>query len=187
MSSPEDHVYAWPARLAHWATALLLAVLFGLGLSMTRWIEGDAKFSAYAWHESLGLSVFALTAFRLVWRLGHPPPPFPLPALERVGARAVHALIYLVLLCQPIVGWMLTGSFGFRVTYLGLIELPSLVENDRELATRLQTVHAGLAWTLFALFGLHLCGVLYHHLGKGDGVLRRMLPGSHAASASPRI
>jgi cytochrome b561 len=181
-ASPGANVYTVPARLAHWATAALLAVLFGLGLSMTRWIEGDAKFSAYLWHESIGLTVFALSAFRLLWRFGHPPPPFPLPWFERVGAQTVHALIYIVLVCQPIVGWMLTGSFGFTVNYLGLFELPGLVESDRELALTLQSLHARLALALAVLFGLHLCGVLYHHLGKRDGLLRRMLPGSYDPS-----
>jgi len=174
-------VYSAPARWAHWVTALLLAALFGLGVSMTRWIDGDAKLSAYAWHESLGLTVFALTAFRLVWRLGHRPPPFPLPWLERVGAQVVHALLYVVLVCQPLVGWMLTGSFGFQVNYLGLVELPNLVEEDKALAGRLQLLHVGLAWTLVALFGAHLSGVLYHHLGKRDGVLGRMLPSAYGA------
>ncbi len=177
-----DGLYTRPARWVHWATAFLLLGLFGLGLSMTRWIEGDAKFSAYGWHESLGLTVFALSAFRLVWRLGHPPPPFPLPPFEQLGAQSVHALIYVLLISQPMVGWMLTGSFGFHVNYLGLFELPSLVAEDRELARTLQTLHAGLAWTLLGLFGLHLGGVLYHHLYTRDGVLRRMLPSAHDPS-----
>lgn len=179
-------VYTRPARVVHWVTAILLAVIFGLGISMTRWIEGDPKFTAYSWHESLGLTVGALTVWRLAWRLRHPPPPFPLPRLERFGAQAVHALLYLILFGQPLVGWLLTGSFGFRVNYLGIGELPGLVEESRERAAALQTLHAALAWTLIALFLLHLGGVLYHHLGKRDGVLRRMMPGAHDPTAGIR-
>lgn len=184
--SPVMDVYTRPARFVHWATAVLLAALFGLGISMTRWIEGDAKLTTYAWHETIGLTVFALTAFRLVWRLTHPPPPFPLPWIERVGAQMVHVLMYVVLVSQPIVGWMLTGAFGFEVLYLGLVPLPNLVGDNRELATTLQTVHARLAIGLAVLFVLHLGGVLYHHLGKRDGLLRRMLASAFDPSAAPR-
>jgi cytochrome b561 len=168
--------YSRTARALHWITAVLLLLLFGLGVSMTRWVPDEQKIRVYSWHEWVGLTVFALTAVRLWWRLGHPPPPIDVPKWERVAAGAVYTGMYLILFAQPIVGWLMSTAFGFPVVYLGLIPLPAPVPEDRELAERLDVVHVSLALALAGLFAAHLGGVLYHHLIQRDGVLSRMIP-----------
>lgn len=168
--------YSRPARVFHWVTAALLVALFGLGLSMTRFIEGDWKLRVYSWHEWTGLTVLALTSARLWWRLRHPGPPLDLPAAERIAAGTVHWAIYAILLAQPFIGWATTSAFGFEIIYLNLIPLPALVEADRDLAARLQSLHFTLAMTLAALIAAHLAGIAYHHLIRRDATLRRMLP-----------
>ena len=168
------------ARALHWATAVLLVVLFGLGISMTRWVPDEQKIRVFSWHEWVGITVFALTALRLMWRLTHRAPPLDVPAWEKVVAGAVYVAMYLILIAQPIVGWLMSTAFGFPVVYLGVLPLPAPVSEDRELAERLQGVHESLAFVLAALFAVHLAGVLYHHLVRRDAVLSRMLP-----SASP--
>jgi cytochrome b561 len=174
--SDQSLAYSPAARLAHWLTAGLLVALFGLGLSMTRFIEGDAKLRVYRWHEWVGLTVFAVTAFRLCWRAIHLPPPLDLPRFERLARRLVHGAIYGVLMVQPVVGWMMSTAFGFPVNYLGVIALPEPVPVDRALAEQLQWVHFTLAMTLLGLLLAHMGGVLYHHLIRQDTVLQRMLP-----------
>jgi cytochrome b561 len=179
----EQPVYDASSRLFHWLTAGLLLLSFGLGLSMTRFVGDDMKLRVYGWHEWVGVTIFAVTIGRLLWRLTHPAPPIALPAIERAAANITYAGIYVVLLVQPIVGWVMSTAFGFPVVYLGLFPLPLVVEEDRALAERLQSVHFALAMVLVALFAVHIGGVLYHHLIRKDGVLRRMLPG--AAGTQP--
>jgi cytochrome b561 len=171
-----EPIYSRPARIFHWVTAALLLLLFGLGLSMTRWIEGDWKLRVYSWHEWTGLTVFAISAVRLWWRIRHPAPPLDLPRLERLAAGFVHAAIYVILLSQPIVGWLTTSAFGFEIVYLNLVPLPMLVEENRELATRVQSLHFTLAMILAGLIAAHVAGVAYHHLIRRDSRLRRMVP-----------
>ena len=174
--------YTLPARLLHWLTAGLLAVSFSLGLSMTRFIGDDLKIRVYSWHEWAGVTIFMVTIGRLGWRLGHRPPPLDLQWAERVGAGVVYVAMYVVLIAQPIVGWLMSTAFGFPVVYLGLVPLPQIVEADRDLAGRLQQIHFTLAMALVALFAAHIAGVLYHHLIRQDGVLGRMLPGVRQVS-----
>ena len=143
---------------------------------MTRWIPDEQKIRVYSWHEWAGITVFALTALRLGWRLTHRAPPIDIPAWEKVTASLVYIAMYLILVAQPIVGWLLSAAFGFRVVYLGLITLPVPVSQDRELAVRLQGLHEALAIALALLFAAHIAGVLYHHLVRRDTVLSRMLP-----------
>ena len=143
---------------------------------MTRWIPDEQKIRVYSWHEWVGITVFALTAIRLVWRLTHRAPPIDVPAWEKVVAGAVYVAMYLILIAQPIVGWLMSTAFGFPVVYLGLLPLPAPVPEDRALAEQLQGVHQALAYGLAGLFMLHVAGVLYHHLIRRDAVLSRMLP-----------
>jgi cytochrome b561 len=168
--------YTRTARALHWITAALLLLLFGLGISMTRWVPDEQKVRVYSWHEWVGVTVFGLTAVRLWWRLRHPPPPIDIPRWERFVAGAVYVAIYGILFVQPIVGWLMSTAFGFPVVYLGLIPLPSLVPADPELAERLEVVHKTLAYGLAALFAAHLGGVLFHHLIRRDAILSRMIP-----------
>jgi cytochrome b561 len=132
----------------------------------------------------VGVTIFLVTIARLGWRLRHRPPPLELPWIERVAAGTVYIAMYVVLFVQPIVGWVMSTAFGFPVVYLGVLRLPQIVEADRDLAERLQLVHFTLAMVLVALFAAHLGGVLFHHLIKQDGVLRRMLPGQPARRAN---
>jgi cytochrome b561 len=60
------------------------------------------------------------------------------------------------------------------------VPLPQIVEEDRALAERLQQIHFSLALMLVALFVAHLAGVLYHHLIRQDGIMKRMLGGAAA-------
>jgi cytochrome b561 len=173
---PRPAVYTPTARWLHWLTAGLLVALFGLGVSMTRWVGDNHKLRVYSWHEWVGVTVFGLTAFRLWWSMRHPPPPLSLAPLEHVARRVVHAAIYAVLILQPITGWIMSCAFGFPVVYLGVIPLPIIVEADSDLAARMQGIHDVLAVALVGLFTLHLGAVALHHLVRQDGLLARMAP-----------
>lgn len=174
---PQPIVYTRTARVLHWVTVLLLLALIGLGVTMTRWVPDERKIQVYSWHEWVGITIFVLTLIRLVWTVLHPVPPPPgLNTLERTARRTVHAGIYVVLLVQPIIGWIMSCAFGFPVVYLGILPLPLIVEENRELAARMQGIHDALALTLVGLVALHVGAVLYHHLIRQDGVLHRMLP-----------
>jgi cytochrome b561 len=171
-------IYTRFARVLHWLTAVLLTVLFGLGLSMTEWLDdGDFKLRVYSWHEWTGVTVFGLTATRLWWRLRHPPPPIALPVGERIATGFVHGAIYLVLIAQPITGWMMNSAFGFSLVYLGVVPVPDLVAENRPLALQLQWLHAALATALFLLFLAHLGGVLLNHFVRRKKILERMWSG----------
>jgi cytochrome b561 len=178
--------YSRPARLLHWLTAILLVGSFGLGVSMTRFIEDDQKLRVYSWHEWVGVTIFLATIARLLWRILRQPPPLDLPWIERAGAGVVYVAMYVVLLTQPIVGFLMTTAFGFPVVYLGLVPLPQLFEADRDFAEQLQGIHFALAMVLLSLFAAHMGGVLFHHLIKQDGILQRMLPGQARRATTNR-
>jgi cytochrome b561 len=171
--------YPTAARALHWLTAALLVAMFVLGAWITAFEPKDEAFKLllYDIHESTGIALFAIVLLRLLRRLGNPPAPLPsrLPAVLRFAAHANHGLLYLMLLVQPVLGFLATNAWGFPVTWAGLVPIPSPIAHDERIAPVLSTLHWYGALTLLVLIGAHLSGAAYHGLIRRDGVVQRML------------
>jgi cytochrome b561 len=129
-------------------------------------------------HRSLGLTVLALTIGRLAWRSRARIPPLPgdLHPLQKAAARGTEALLYLLLLMQPLLGLLQTGARGQAVDLYFLVRLPAVIGTDRPLARQLHDLHALTANALLILIGMHSAAALFHHFIRGDDVLNAMLP-----------
>ncbi len=166
------------SQALHWATAALVLASFALAL----WPELVKGSSAL--HKSLGLALLFVVPLRLGWRL----------AAGRGGARpgskggapaakAVHAMLYAMLLAVPLLGWVHLNSKGIGASMFGL-HLPALADADRELAPILLRAKWWLSYGLLGAIGLHAAAALAHHYLLRDGVLASMMPrGPEARSA----
>jgi cytochrome b561 len=167
------------ARSFHWLTALLVAILFGLGTYMTGLDYSDWKVRVFSWHAWIGLTVFSLTGLRLAWRLLHPPPPMPPSAwVEQIAALATHGILYFLMFAMPVVGFLGSNAFGFPVKWFGLVDLPDPIGRNETLGEALLLVHVVLAWIMAATLALHVGAALFHHFVRRDPILGRMLPGA---------
>src|SRR5262249_33105848 len=162
----------------HWTTVLLILAAVSLGLTMIDLPLTSAKLRIYAWHKWIGITVFLVAAVRLAWRARVPPPPLParMSGLQVRAARAVHALLYLLLLAIPLSGWLYSSATGVSVSYLGLVPLPNLVAKDKALAATLLAVHQGLNVTLAVVLLLHVGAVAKHQWIDRNNLLARMRP-----------
>jgi cytochrome b561 len=134
------------------------------------------KLRLFNWHKWIGVTVLVLMFVRAFWRLAHPaPPPLPMPAWQRRSSQVLHGLLYLMLLVQPLTGWIYTNASGIPVVYLGLIPLPNLVGKDKALDDIVREIHSTGGWVLAVAIGLHLLAVIKHHYLDHDDTLRRML------------
>ncbi len=171
--------YPLAARWFHWITAALVLVMLVVGVWMTSFEPKDENFKylLYDVHESTGVVVFVLVVLRLLRRLAAPPAPLParVPLLFRFAAHANHWLLYLVLLVQPVIGFLDTNAWGFPVNWARLVELPSPIGKNEAIAPTLSTLHWYGAVLLVLLIGAHVSGALYHGVIRRDGVVQRML------------
>lgn len=170
--------YAGVAVALHWMGALLIVAGGGLGLAMIGMPLTPDKLKAYAWHKWIGITVFLVAALRLAWRWRVPAPPYPeaMPGWQRSAARAVQALLYLLMLAIPVSGWLYSSSTGVSVSYLGVVPLPNLVPKDKALASALLRLHQSLNLALAAAVTLHVAAALKHRFVDRDQVLARMWP-----------
>jgi cytochrome b561 len=167
------------AKAVHWTTLLFIA-----GVYAAVWAShaaGSKEQSALLvqLHRSIGVTIFALTLFRLAWRWTARIPPLPaeLPLLQKVAARATEYVLYLLLLLQPALGLLNTNARGRRVDFYGLGELPPVVGPDKILAKQAMVAHELVAYLLVAFVVLHALAALFHHFVRRDNVLNAMLPG----------
>lgn len=163
------------AVVLHWLTAILIAVAVPLGAVLHELPRVPSTFAYYNVHKWLGATVFFVVVLRLVWRWRHPAPaPLPGPAWQRHAAAAAHALLYVLLLAVPLVGWMASQAGGHPLVWFGVLPLPAPVPVDKALNESLHQVHKVLAWSLTGLIGVHIAAALKHRWIDRDAVLSRM-------------
>ena len=175
MSQPR---YTRTAQGLHWAIAILMLSLVGVGFWMSDLPLSPRKLQVYSWHKWAGVTVFMLAAVRLAWRATHVPPALPasISRANAIVAGAVHHLLYLLMFALPLSGWIMSSAKGFQTVWFGVLPLPDLVAKNAELGEQLEEVHETLAITLLVLVGLHVAGALKHHFVERNGLLGRMWP-----------
>jgi cytochrome b561 len=174
-----DHAhYTRPAIALHWLIALIVFVLFPLGLYMSDLPVSPAKLKLYSYHKWAGVTVFALALLRVWWRATHAAPPLPasMPRWQQALARGTHHLLYLLLFAVPLSGWLMSSAKGFQTVYFGVLPIPDLLAKNKELGERLEVVHMLLNYTMAALVAAHVAAALKHHFADRDDTLTRMLP-----------
>ena len=177
--------YSASAVWLHWLLALAITGSLAVGLYMTSLPFSPIRLKLFNWHKWAGVTILILSAFRLLWRLTHrPPPDLPMPAWQRLAAHAVHWALYALFFAVPLAGWAYSSAAGFPIVLYAVLPLPDWVPVDRELAEILKALHHYLAYAMAALIAIHMAAALKHQLINRDGLLERMRPRLNGRSIS---
>lgn len=172
------------SQLLHWAIVALIAWLAWLGLTMVDMPPTPAKINAYALHKSLGLTLLALVALRLAWRLfaGAPAPEPGIPGWQARIASITHWALYVLMFAMPLSGWVFNSASGYPLQWFKQFNLPAIAGRSDALADTAIQLHELGFWLLLALVLAHAGAAFWHHLFQGDDTLRRMLPSRRRAA-----
>jgi cytochrome b561 len=158
--------------LLHWVVALLVPGLWLVGQLADSLPKGPIRSIAWSNHVTVGFLLFVVLAVRIIWRLGSGR---RLPGigsrLVQSAARAVHLLLYVLLLTVLVLG--IVNAFVRGYSLYGLVKLPQL--GDKEWRHAITDWHGFVANLLLGLAVLHASVALAHHYLWKDHVLRRML------------
>lgn len=138
-------------------------------------------------HKTIGITVLGLALLRLLWRIGHRPPPFS-PAIPRwqvVAARIGHAGLYFIILAMPLSGWIYDSAWEYAadvpIDVFGLFEMPRIAwvanipaEPKKVLDVVAGKVHVSLSYLLYVLIATHLIGAIKHQWFDRVPTLQRM-------------
>lgn len=174
-----DIGYSPIAKLLHWLVVAILAVQYLVAWTMPHIGRNTVPETFINLHFSLGMLILLTLAIRLGWRWTHPEPtPIDgLPPWQVLSARAVHYLLYALLVIVPILGWVNASFRGFDVSLFGLVTFPKLIPAQSPGWAWTGDVHGLLSnWVLLPVAGLHIAAATHHEFIRRDGVLRRMLP-----------
>lgn len=162
----------------HWLMFLLLVAVYALIELREVYPKGsDPREAMKLWHSMLGLSVFLLVFIRLAIRLTGPAPPIqpPMAVWQHWLARITHLALYLFMIAQPLLGWLLLSAEGKPIQFFGLPLTPIWSEGEAY-AELFEEVHEVIGTTGYYLIGLHASAALFHHYFLRDNTLLRMLP-----------
>jgi cytochrome b561 len=172
------HAYSSAAKWLHWLIVVLLAIQFTTAFLLPHIGRNTPPGTVINLHFSIGVLVLVVMAVRFLHRLMYPVPLEAKDAQpwERLLAKTVHRLFYLILLVGPFLGWASASAHRLPVSLFGMVPLPPLAQPGAGWAHSAGDIHGTAMWLLLWLVGLHAAAALYHHLVRHDGTLRRMLP-----------
>ena len=170
--------YGIVASGLHWAIALLITGLVGLGAWMVGLTYYDPWYNdSLALHKAIGIVVLALALAKFGWKLADRYPAYgpEVKPHERAGATAMHWLLNGLMVLLPVTGYLISTSEGAGIGMFGLFDVPAFFEvttGTRDLAIN---IHYYVAYGGIGLVGLHVLAALKHHFVDRGSTLRRML------------
>lgn len=169
--------YGSIAKLFHWLIFFLVAFMLLLGYFMDDVSDEAARHMIVNIHKVVGVSVLAIMILRVIWAVVNPKPKlFNTRFIEKFLAHGMHVVLYIILLLMPLSGWVMT-SYSGKVPHIFDWKISLPLEQNKEYAERVASVHNALAIVIIVLVSLHVLAALYHYFIKKDNILQRMTPG----------
>jgi len=189
--------YTNTAVVLHWLIAIAIFGMFALGWYMSELPKEAPKQMAYdlfdlgiyTWqlaeeasprtfyfnlHKSIGITLLALIAFRVFWRITHKPPALlsSYSAVERKLATGAHHLLYLLMVALPVSGIIMAISSKYGVKWFGLEFLPGL--DNAGLRDVFKEAHEIIGVIILLVIIIHILGALKHKFIDKDTTMHRM-------------
>jgi cytochrome b561 len=159
----------------HWATAVLMTVLWGIAQIIDWFPKGAPRISVRSVHIIFGVLLGVILVMRIVWRSRSGRRlPLANQGVSGYVARIVHLALYAGLASVIVLGVLNAWARGDSI--FGLFHIPKLLPADPKLKPTMEYLHKTVANALMILAAAHALVAVIHHFILRDGVLRRMLP-----------
>ena len=166
----------------HWIVGLTILTLIPVGVYMTDY----EVYELYPLHKSIGMLIFLVILFRVVWRMinGWPESAANYKAWEMNLARFVQWVLIIGTVLIPISGMVMSAMGGYGLHIFGVELLASnpspdnpykMIPLNGPIAGFAHEAHSLLGKVIFVAVVLHIAGALKHHFIDKDFTLRRML------------
>jgi cytochrome b561 len=168
----------------HWVTAALVGLLWAIAQVIDYFPTGAPKIAVRSVHIILGVLLGVILLTRIVWRSRSARRlPRANDGVAGHAARIVHLALYAGLAAVILLG--ISNAWARGDSIFGLFGIPKLYPGNPHLKPAVENLHKTFANALVILAAAHALAAVVHHFILRDGVLRRMLPGSHRKADGP--
>ena len=174
-ASLADERYDVTTIWLHWATVLLVIMLWGIGITADWLPRGPIRSGVWSTHVILGILTAFVLVTRIAWRasFGRVLPPADTGILY-VLAVATHRLLYVLLAAVVVTGIVNASYRGFNL--FGNWSVPQFGTGDAATRRTINWSHELAANVLLFVAFLHACAALIHQYVWRDHLLNRMRP-----------
>lgn len=169
--------YGIITKCLHWVVLLLVANQYFLMYRKDYFPKNDPQILQYILlHKSFGITLFVLGLLFVIWRFMNKKPSYPslMHRWEKVLAKTVQTLLYLIIIIMPLSGLIMSQASGKPTAWFGHI-MPTIFPTNKLLASIAYTTHIYLSNIALGIVILHVLGALKHLLTPNDNVMRRMM------------
>lgn len=144
--------YRKPAKVFHWLTVGLVAIMVFSGVMAKQVWEGALADTLFMVHRSTGALTLAVVLLRLCYRIFRSMPQL---RFRPVSRKVLHRALYVLIILVPLLGWCGASDSGDRRILFGL-SLPAIWPEHAGYEELLLRWHAYLAFGLLAVVALHI-------------------------------
>ncbi len=180
LSSVFDTEKSWSgiSRFFHWFSAIVIIATFILGIWMHNLDPSHEWYRTAPFiHKSIGVLLFFFLLLRIVWRFSNTAPKM-LPShktYERVAAKIVHILFYVIIFAVILTGYFMVTSRGHPISVFGLFDFPAMITIEPSKVGIIKNAHMLFALSLMFFVIIHALAALKHHFIDKDNTVKRMI------------
>ena len=166
--------YGLLAKLFHWITFIVLIAQVPFGFYLVGLEFSDERIEFEDIHILVGITVFYLTLFRLVWKFFNQSPSHTKSFFKGqvfIG-KANHFLLYLSIFTISISGILKKLYMGETLNFIFFKY--GFEKDNFILADVYYEVHIYANYLLITLIILHILAVIFHHLILKDKILNKI-------------
>jgi cytochrome b561 len=171
----------------HWATAVLVVVLYALAETWDFAPHNSAfQRGMQSIHVSFGLLLALVLVARVAWKAGPGRRVAPASSgLVQLATASVHYALYVLLAAEVVLGVLNRWGHHDPLSFFGAFTIPEAINFSKDQTHTINQLHNWVGNTIVILAGLHACAALAHHYVLHDGILQRMLPAARSRTAGP--
>ena len=166
--------YGLLAKLFHWITFIILILQIPFGFYLVGLEFSDRRIDLENIHIFIGLMVFYITLFRLIWKFFNSSPTDGNSFFKGqiFVAKVNHFLLYLSIFTITISGVLKKLYMGEKLNFLFFKY--GFYQDNFTLADTFYEVHIYANYLLIVLVALHILAVIVHHFIFKDKILDKI-------------
>ena len=166
--------YGYISKIFHWLSAAVLLIQIPLGFYLVELDFNEKRLTIESIHVLLGLTLFYLTLFRLIYKLFNPTPAISNSIFlgQRLLAKLNHIFLYITIFMITISGAL---KKLFNGETLDVFFLSLKIKDNFNLSELFYDIHVVANYTLITLMSLHIVAVIVHKIIFKENILKKIL------------